>query len=100
MVTTPATSTADQTTEDSLRDPRPVLVYLQKGEALGDSVIHVATYRAARLAFPRHRIVGLFSHPSMYATKTMSPITSQFLDEVLTMQPINRGPLPLARVLA
>jgi ADP-heptose:LPS heptosyltransferase len=86
--------------EPEPRDLRPVLVYLQKGEALGDSVLHLATYRAARLAFPRHRIVGLCSHPSVYATKTMAGVAGQFLDEVRTMQPINRGPLALARVLA
>jgi ADP-heptose:LPS heptosyltransferase len=99
-VITPARSTADQPTENSLHDSRPALVYLQKGEALGDSVVHLPTYRAARFAFPRHRIVGLCSHPSAFATKTMSPITGELLDQVLTMQPINRGPLSLARVLA
>ncbi len=81
-------------------DARPVLVYLQKGEALGDSVIHVATYRAARLAFPRHRIVNLCSHSSVYATATMASLAKQFLDEVRPGQPINRGPLSLARSLA
>lgn len=100
IATTPPKSTADQPTAAGLNDSRPVLVYLQKGEALGDSVLHVPTYRAARLAFPRHRIIGLCSHPSVYATKTMSLITGAFLDQVLTMQPINRGPASLARVLA
>lgn len=95
----PRKSAADRFPEDKPHGPKPVLVYLQKGEALGDSVIHVATYRAARLAFPRHRIVGLCSHPSVYATKTMAPLSGQFLDEVLTMQPIDRGPLPLVRTL-
>jgi len=36
----------------------------------------------------------------MFATKTMAPITGEFLDQVLTMRPINRGPLSLTRVLA
>ncbi|HEX5219867.1 MAG TPA: glycosyltransferase family 9 protein [Verrucomicrobiae bacterium] len=100
MATTPPRLVADRPTEAGPDASKPVLVYLQKGEALGDSVIHLATYRAARLAFPRHRIVNLCSHPSVYATKTMSPLAGQFLDEVHTMQPIDRGPLPLARKLA
>lgn len=96
----PRHAAADRLAGVETPDARPVLVYLQKGEALGDSIIHIATYRAARLAFPRHRIIHLCTYASVYATPTMAPIAHKVFDEVRTMQPINRGPLPLMRALA
>lgn len=44
---------------DASTDARPAIVLTQGGEALGDAVIRLPTYRALRLAFPGHRIVSI-----------------------------------------
>ncbi|MCC6983434.1 MAG: hypothetical protein IT535_09205 [Bauldia sp.] len=41
---------------------------LHADEALGDAIVNIAMYRALRLAFPDHRIIGLYSKDSAFRT--------------------------------
>jgi ADP-heptose:LPS heptosyltransferase len=63
------------------------IVLLHADEALGDALVNVAMYRALRLAFPDHRIVGLYSKDSAFRT-TLSRVREDFVDEIRVGQPI------------
>jgi len=63
------------------------IVLLHADEALGDALVNIAMYRALRLAFPDHRIIGLYSNDSAFRT-TLSRVRGEFVDEISVGQPI------------
>lgn len=62
---------------------RPTLILRERGLLLGDAIVRVPAYRAARAAFPQHRIVSLSSDKSVFAN-AFAPIAHLFFDEIFS----------------
>jgi ADP-heptose:LPS heptosyltransferase len=66
-------------------DGRPVIMVVQRAEALGDAIVHIPAYRAIRCAFPSHRVVSVCRGRSVFSSG-FAPLRPFFIDDLLESQ--------------
>ncbi|BAT60847.1 glycosyltransferase family 9 [Variibacter gotjawalensis] len=75
---------------------QPTLIFRDKGHLLGDALIRVPAYRAARIAFPNHRLINLSAEKTAF-TGPLAPIAHLFFDEIFSGVEANSEQRQLAR---